>query len=99
MIERKNLKFIIAARRGLAASALSVGSLSFSACSKPKQELPAAVDLKPVAQVNSNALEKECCFGQNDCKGQGGCAVPENHDCAGKNDCKGKGGCNMHCPQ
>jgi hypothetical protein len=43
--------------------------------------------------------DKECCMGKNDCKGKGGCAVPESHDCAGKNDCKGKGGCNMHCPK
>lgn len=38
-------------------------------------------------------------MGLNDCKGKGGCAVPESHSCAGKNDCKGKGGCNMHCPK
>lgn len=43
--------------------------------------------------------DKDCCMGKNDCKGKGGCAVPESHSCAGKNDCKGKGGCNMHCPK
>jgi hypothetical protein len=43
--------------------------------------------------------DKECCMGKNDCKGKGGCAVPESNGCAGKNDCKGKGGCNMHCPK
>ena len=43
--------------------------------------------------------DKECCIGKNECKGKGGCAVPENNDCAGKNECKGKGGCNMHCPK
>jgi hypothetical protein len=43
--------------------------------------------------------DKECCMGLNDCKGKGGCAVPESNACAGKNECKGKGGCNMHCPK
>jgi hypothetical protein len=38
-------------------------------------------------------------MGLNDCKGKGGCAVPESNACAGKNECKGKGGCNMHCPK
>jgi len=42
---------------------------------------------------------KECCMGLNECKGKGGCAVPESNSCAGKNECKGKGGCNMHCPK
>jgi hypothetical protein len=40
-----------------------------------------------------------CCMGLNECKGKGGCAVPESNGCAGKNECKGKGGCNMHCPK
>jgi hypothetical protein len=43
--------------------------------------------------------DKACCMGKNECKGKGGCAVPESHACAGKNDCAGKGGCNMHCPK
>jgi len=51
---------------------------------------------QPAANTPS---DKECCMGKNDCKGKGGCAVPESNDCAGKNDCKGKGGCNMHCPK
>jgi hypothetical protein len=38
-------------------------------------------------------------MGLNECKGKGGCAVPESNSCAGKNECKGKGGCNMHCPK
>ena len=42
---------------------------------------------------------KACCMGLNECKGKGGCAVPESNACAGKNECKGKGGCNMHCAQ
>lgn len=45
----------------------------------------------------ANPGDKDCCMGKNECKGKGGCAVPESHSCAGKNDCKGKGGCNMHC--
>jgi hypothetical protein len=53
------------------------------------------------AELNPAALnmpsDKDCCMGKNDCKGKGGCAVPESNSCAGKNDCKGKGGCNMHC--
>lgn len=45
------------------------------------------------------AGDKACCMGLNECKGKGGCAVPESHACAGQNECKGKGGCNMHCPK
>jgi hypothetical protein len=43
--------------------------------------------------------DKACCMGLNDCKGQGGCAVPESHTCAGQNACKGQGGCRHHCPK
>ena len=43
--------------------------------------------------------QRDCCMGKNDCKGKGGCAVPESHACRGQNDCKGKGGCNGHCPR
>jgi hypothetical protein len=51
------------------------------------------------AAADAGGKDKECCMGLNDCKGKGGCAVPESNSCAGKNDCKGKGGCNMHCPK
>lgn len=49
--------------------------------------------------VVSQGSDKECCMGKNECKGKGGCAVPESHGCAGKNECRGQGGCNMHCPK
>ncbi len=67
--------------------------------SKPSQaegETNAAVAAASGEQTDK---AKECCMGKNECKGQGGCAVPESNDCAGKNECKGKGGCNMHCPK
>lgn len=51
------------------------------------------------ASASADPKAKDCCMGLNDCKGKGGCAVPESHSCMGKNDCKGKGGCNMHCPK
>jgi hypothetical protein len=51
------------------------------------------------AAVSGEKTEKKCCMGINECKGKGGCAVPESHSCAGKNECKGQGGCNMHCPK
>ncbi len=50
------------------------------------------------AQAGSDKT-KDCCMGLNDCKGKGGCAVPESHACRGQNACKGQGGCNAHCPQ
>lgn len=55
---------------------------------------------KPDASASPKTVqtEKECCMGLNDCRGKGGCAVPESHDCRGKNECKGRGGCNAHCP-
>lgn len=59
-------------------------------------------DNKPTSSetpVSAPDADKECCMGKNDCKGQGGCAVPGGNDCAGKNECKAKGGCNMHCPK
>ncbi len=61
-----------------------------------------ATDTKDVAQpatVEADKKDGKCCMGLNECKGKGGCAVPESHACAGKNECKGQGGCNMHCPQ
>ena len=49
--------------------------------------------------MGGESTDKNCCMGKNECKGKGGCAVPESHACAGQNDCKGKGGCNAHCPK
>jgi hypothetical protein len=51
------------------------------------------------AAMTDEAGAKACCMGLNDCKGKGGCAVPESHACRGQNECKGRGGCNMHCPK
>ena len=36
---------------------------------------------------------KDCCKGQNSCKGKGGCHVDGKQECKTKNDCKGQGGC------
>jgi hypothetical protein len=69
---------------------------SASAHARPSISAPAAADsAAPKETVNT---EKDCCMGLNDCRGKGGCAVPESHDCRGKNECKGRGGCNAHCP-
>jgi hypothetical protein len=45
----------------------------------------------PAAQPAGGA--SHACKGLNECKGQGGCAVPGQNECAGKNPCKAKGGC------
>jgi hypothetical protein len=38
-------------------------------------------------------IAKHDCKGQNECKGQGGCAVEGKNTCKGQNECKGHGGC------
>jgi hypothetical protein len=58
-----------------------------------------AADKSQPAQKVGDVSAKACCMGKNECKGKGGCAVPESNACAGKNECRGKGGCNMHCPK
>lgn len=77
---------------------LSVGLLA-AGCSKPgaKSEEPNPAEPGVAASQAAAPGDKDCCMGKNDCKGKGGCAVPESNACMGKNDCKGKGGCNMHC--
>lgn len=75
---------------------LSLGLLA-AACSKPDAKKDEADQPGVAVAVGTRAGDKDCCMGKNDCKGKGGCAVPESHACMGKNDCKGKGGCNMHC--
>ena len=41
---------------------------------------------------------KNCCKGQNDCKGRGQCKTARNA-CKGQNGCKGQGGCKpANCP-
>lgn len=76
---------------------LSVGLLALG-CSKPEAKKDESSRGQPSAATPAAALgDKDCCMGKNDCKGKGGCAVPEANACMGKNDCKGKGGCNMHC--
>ena len=79
------------------ARAAAVGLVA-AACSKEEPAPAPSKDAAPVA-VAAPGGDKECCMGKNECKGKGGCAVPESHSCAGKNECKGKGGCNMHCPK
>lgn len=70
----------------------AAAGLSLAGCDRDT-ERPEA---KP---ASAPAGAKECCLGRNECKGKGGCAVPDKHACAGKNDCKGQGGCNMNCPK
>jgi hypothetical protein len=92
-----------------ALAALTLGATS--ACEKPPSEeatespsqtvASAKASDKPTVTAPSASVAKEakdCCMGLNDCRGKGGCAVPESHDCRGKNACKGRGGCNAHCP-
>ncbi len=77
--------------------------LFLAACEEPPQATPDAGTTKSATPAQAAPAapkaDKDCCFGKNDCKGKGGCAVPESHACAGQNDCKGKGGCSMHCPK
>ncbi|MEN9581433.1 MAG: hypothetical protein RJA70_4442 [Pseudomonadota bacterium] len=82
-------------------SAAALGLLWGVGCKdKPKTEPTTGATAGVVAASSApEKQEKACCMGLNDCKGQGGCAVPEGNACAGKNECKGKGGCNMHCPK
>lgn len=81
------------------AHAAAMGLL-LSACNKkPEPEPVQSGATAGTDTVAAAASAKECCFGKNDCKGKGGCAVPESNSCMGKNECKGKGGCNMHCPK
>ena len=85
------------ARQGIAASAISLTGLA--SCNQSQKSNPSPEGEAMQTMQVKLTDEKECCFGLNECRGQGGCAVPENHDCAGKNECKGRGGCNMHCPK
>jgi len=85
------------ARLSLAAAT----GLAMLGCDRPSADSEKSVAQPDSAKVAplTNQEGKACCMGLNECKGKGGCAVPESHSCAGKNDCKGKGGCNMHCPK
>ena len=47
---------------------------------------------KPKTAAGTPAGSKNCCAGQNMCKGLGGCKTDQNA-CMGKNMCKGQGGC------
>jgi hypothetical protein len=87
--------------RTLALAAASGLAMAANGCKQeqPQNEAGHAATSASIKIVAAETKAKECCIGKNDCKGKGGCAVPESHACAGKNDCKGKGGCNMHCPQ
>jgi len=77
------------------ASAAALALLS--ACKENPPPAPKPVTVSSAKTEITGA--KACCMGLNECKGKGGCAVPESNACAGKNECKGKGGCNMHCPK
>src|ERR1700742_201194 len=83
--------------RVVSAAALAL----LGACKENPAPTPAAATATQAAAVTqtAGAGAKACCMGLNECKGKGGCAVPESNSCAGKNECKGKGGCNMHCPK
>lgn len=84
-------------------SAAAAAGLSLMGCpDKKESEVQGEQADKMSAHAAAEAgaqKDKACCMGLNECKGKGGCAVPESNACAGKNECKGKGGCNMHCPK
>lgn len=84
-------------------SAAAFGLLLAAGCeAKPSPDTASKPASGALAAASASAHpqgDKACCMGLNECKGQGGCAVPEGNSCAGKNECKGKGGCNMHCPK
>lgn len=70
-----------------------------AAASSSAQALSAKGSPEPSASTAaSSSADRNCCMGLNECKGKGGCAVPESHACRGQNACQGKGGCNAHCP-
>ncbi len=78
-------------------AAAAAAGLTLMGCPDKKDPTASENDAQKVATPAGS--KKDCCMGLNECKGKGGCAVPESNACAGKNECKGKGGCNMHCPK
>ncbi len=82
-------------------SAAAATGLALFGCNQTGSKHENQVQEQSAESPNAAKAEKgkECCMGLNECKGKGGCAVPESHGCAGKNECKGQGGCNMHCPK
>lgn len=74
------------------------------ATTAPSSKSAALASAAPTDSASSMAAHdpqsaRDCCMGLNECKGKGGCAVPESHSCRGQNECRGKGGCNAHCPK
>jgi hypothetical protein len=88
-------------RRALALAAAAGLGIGLQGCksNSPGGDGATPSSVQAPANVAAEQKDKDCCIGKNECKGKGGCAVPESHSCAGKNECKGKGGCNMHCPK
>ena len=90
----------------MAASALSIGAeFACNEQSRSQPEPSGSTSERPLAQAKATSsieqanADRDCCMGLNECKGKGGCAVPESHACRGQNECRGKGGCNAHCPR
>ena len=91
-----------APQRRVAARALlsaALAGLALAACNKDAVSGKTNPATSGTAHAEGPAADRDCCMGKNDCKGKGGCAVPESNSCAGMNECKGKGGCNMNCPK
>ena len=76
--------------------AIAAGSLFAAACggksnsAAPTTPDPAAAPAEG-ATASGEQTAKVHCTGVNECKGKGGCAMPNGNTCAGKNECKGKG--------
>ena len=81
-----------AVARTVAQAAMIGLALTTVACDKTTKD---AKEGEAASAVHEPASAKDCCMGKNDCKGKGGCAVPESHSCQGQNECAGKGGCSM----
>jgi len=80
-----------------AASGLVAGLAACGGQHEPAKDPSAGAAEKPPSEPAAAAAEapagdKECCKGNNDCKGKGNCKTDKN-DCAGNNECKGQGGC------
>lgn len=80
------------------AHAAALGLLMAACEDKPKTDaepVSASAAADTAMPAHTGGADKDCCVSKNECKGKGGCAVPESHACQGKNECKGKGGCHM----
>jgi hypothetical protein len=80
----------------------AVLSVAVSGCEESAERSPEPAPSQQKRTSTSavvDAGKQACCMGLNECRGKGGCAVPESHACAAQNECRGRGGCRAHCPK